>query len=319
MGTASDMPLAVVIPVYNRARIIRDALESVAAQTCAPAKLIVVDDGSTDGTGDCVEAWRWPAVSEPEIVVVRQANCGAAAARNVGLARVGQMQLVAFLDSDDVWPADFLARTTGLLNRKPAAVAVSVDREVRDFATNTVVRESFAPLAVDPTRWFFEHHGGVASASVFRTDVVRRCGGFPADLPTGHDVMLFSRIGRSGPWLHDGGQPVVARHGLASSRGEADHVCQQYADYHRRWAQIWESLAHENADCLPPDLVRRVLSFRWCRAGRQLSRAGRWQEARECFRRANDHRWTSKAAFHKWLCGLRRGGELAFAVASRGA
>ncbi len=302
---ADDDRVAVVIPVYNRARVIRDALESVAAQTYAPAKLIVVDDGSTDGTADCVEAWRWPAANEPEIVVLRQANRGAAAARNVGLELVGELPLVAFLDSDDVWPADFLARTTDLLRDNPAAVAASVDREVRHVAANTIVRESFAPLAIDPTRWFFEHHGGVASSSVFRTDVVRRCGGFPADLPTGHDVMLFSRICRRGAWLHDGGQPIIARHGLASSRGEADHVCQQFADYHRRWAQIWESLARKNADCLPLELVRRILSFRWCRAGRQLARAGRWREAGECFQRANSHRWTVKATLHGWLCRFR--------------
>jgi glycosyltransferase involved in cell wall biosynthesis len=301
----ADDQLAVVIPVYNRARVIRDALESVAAQTCPPARLIVVDDGSTDGTANCVEAWRWPTANPPQITLIRQANRGAAAARNVALEGIGDTPLVAFLDSDDVWPADFLARTIPLLRKSSNAVAASVDREIHNVSTGAVVRESFAPLAIDSTRWFFEHHGGVASASLFRTEIVRRCGGFPADLPTGHDVILFSRIGRCGPWLHDAGLPVVARHGLASSRGGADHVCQQFADYHRRWAYIWESLASENADRLPQDLIRRVLSFRWSRAGRQLSRAGRWHEAQDCFRRANGHRWTAKATFHSWLCRLR--------------
>lgn len=99
-GSAS---IDVVIPVYNGEKFIRQALDSVVSQTCRPDRIIVVDDGSTDGTGDIVRSFN----SEICIDYFRKINGGLSSARNTGLGR-SCSDFVAFLDSDDEWYPDKL-------------------------------------------------------------------------------------------------------------------------------------------------------------------------------------------------------------------
>jgi glycosyltransferase involved in cell wall biosynthesis len=99
--------VAVVVPVYNRRSKLLRTLATVVAQSKQPALLIVVDDGSSDGTGQFAESWLARNASF-EWKVIRQANAGAAAARNAGFAAIGSLPFVCFLDSDDLWPPEFL-------------------------------------------------------------------------------------------------------------------------------------------------------------------------------------------------------------------
>ena len=92
---ASAPLVSVVIPAFNAARVIARAVHSVLEQDWQPIEVIVVDDGSTDGTVEAVEA-----LGAPELRVIRQANTGAAAARNRGI-RESRGAFVAFLDADD--------------------------------------------------------------------------------------------------------------------------------------------------------------------------------------------------------------------------
>lgn len=96
-----DELISVIIPTFNRGRLVGRAIRSVLAQTYPRVQIIVVDDGSTDNTAVVVQAF-------PEITYVWQPNRGQAAARNAGLARA-QGSLIATLDSDDTWEPDFLS------------------------------------------------------------------------------------------------------------------------------------------------------------------------------------------------------------------
>lgn len=90
--------VTVVIPTYNRANLLRRAVDSVVAQTFRDLELIIVDDGSSDGTGEAVQAFR-----DPRVVFLRHStNRGAPAARNTGI-RHARGRYVAFLDADDEW------------------------------------------------------------------------------------------------------------------------------------------------------------------------------------------------------------------------
>lgn len=89
---------SVVIPAYNAVATLGDALRSLASQTIRPDNVVVVDDGSTDGTAACAEAFR----NVLPVTVIRQANAGGGAATNTGVAVV-DTALLAFLDADDVW------------------------------------------------------------------------------------------------------------------------------------------------------------------------------------------------------------------------
>lgn len=89
--------VSVILPTYNRAHVLRRAVISVLDQTYEDLELCVVDDGSTDNTGDVLAD-----VRDPRLRVVRTANRGACVARNIGIAQTSG-QFVAFQDSDDVW------------------------------------------------------------------------------------------------------------------------------------------------------------------------------------------------------------------------
>src|SRR5580700_9309406 len=105
--------VSVIVVTHNRRVMVREAVASVLAQRDARFELIVVDDGSTDGTGDDLEALAAEyrnAAQRPSIQIVRGArNRGVAAARNAGVARA-TAPLVAFLDSDDWWAPTKLRR-----------------------------------------------------------------------------------------------------------------------------------------------------------------------------------------------------------------
>ena len=91
--------ISVIIPVFNGAAFLRDAVASVLCQNHPATEIIIVDDGSTDVTPHII------ASLPPEIRSLRQDNRGASAARNTGLA-VARGNLICFLDVDDVWPTD---------------------------------------------------------------------------------------------------------------------------------------------------------------------------------------------------------------------
>ena len=103
--------VSVILPVYNREALIGRAIESVLAQSYRPLELIVVDDGSTDGTRAVLERYK------DDIVLLEQPRGGAYVARNLAL-RHARGELVAFIDSDDVWLPHRLASQVPLL-RKP--------------------------------------------------------------------------------------------------------------------------------------------------------------------------------------------------------
>jgi len=107
----------VIIPAYNRAAEIGDAIASVLAQTFADFELVVVDDVSTDGTVAAVEA-----IADPRLRLVRrETNGGPGAARNSGVA-ASRGAIIAFLDSDDRWLPEKLERQIGFMRERGVPV-----------------------------------------------------------------------------------------------------------------------------------------------------------------------------------------------------
>ncbi len=122
---------SVVIPVYNRAQALGDAIRSVLAQQCQDFEIVVVDDGSKDDPGRVVRAF-----ADPRIRFAAQENRGGGAARNAGID-LAQGRFVAFLDSDDVWLPRHLSTMRALLEGTKDIVGYArmvVDRgEGRNF------------------------------------------------------------------------------------------------------------------------------------------------------------------------------------------
>lgn len=117
--------VSVVIPAFNCAPYIATAVESVLGQYHQDLDVIVVDDGSTDGTSQALERYR------DRLTILRQANAGAAAARNHGLG-AAKGELVAFLDADDWWDPSRLSAQIAALQAFPGGGLVFSDFAVAD-------------------------------------------------------------------------------------------------------------------------------------------------------------------------------------------
>lgn len=109
--------ISVIIPVYNGARFLAEAIDSALAQSVAPFEVVVIDDGSTDTSAAIANAYGGI------VRCISQANGGLSVARNSGLAATTG-ELIAFLDADDAWPADSLALRLGYLRANPGIDAV---------------------------------------------------------------------------------------------------------------------------------------------------------------------------------------------------
>lgn len=281
--------VGVIIPVYNRATVILATLESVARQTAPPAKLVVVDDGSIDDTPHAVAAWIEAAHPPFAAELVRRPHQSAAAARNAGLDAVGDLPLVAFLDSDDCWPEDFLARTAPLLVADDGAVAATVDRRFLDCHGIAFHFDDCRQLVADPIAWFFGYGAGVASSTLLRTSAIRAAGGWNTSLDSAEDSMLFSLVALEGHWLHAPGAPVEFHHGNAVTIDEENNLSYRYHDALRRWAGVYEKVFNAIDDRYPRrrrEHLRRQVALYWYRAGKQMEQLGKAGDARECYTRA---------------------------------
>ena len=172
--------VSVVMPLYNAAAYVAEALDSIFAQQACPIEVIVIDDGSTDG-GAAI-AGRYPLRLE------RQSNQGPALARNRAIA-LARGEIIAFLDADDRWPAGTLAAHLQHFRLEPRLDAV-VGRYQLWLLDTTVTPERFVRHG-EPKRAF-----GLG-AGVFRRSLFDRHGGFAADY-YGEDLDWYLRLREQG-------------------------------------------------------------------------------------------------------------------------
>ena len=185
--------VSVVITTYNYERFIAAAIESVLGQTVRPDEIVVVDDGSTDGTAPVVARYAARGVR-----YIRQTNQGAGAARNRGI-RETRGDLIAFLDADDRWLPDKLARQLAHLRRYPAAGLVTGGEwQVFGAARPPVrVRRRPARAARLYPRILIENLIGNPSLVLVRRACFARVGEFDEGLPLGQDWEMWIRIARA--------------------------------------------------------------------------------------------------------------------------
>lgn len=190
------MFFSVVIPLYNKERQIAGTLRSVFAQTCADYEIIVVDDGSTDGSAAVVES-----LHDPRIRLIRQANAGVSAARNLGIAEA-RGEYVALLDADDEWRPEYLATIADLIRRYPQCDVFAtnyshVDSNGKTFPT--ILRK----LPFDDDDGILYNYFEVASVSspplwtsavAVRKSAFQSVGGFPLGIKSGEDLLTWARL-----------------------------------------------------------------------------------------------------------------------------
>lgn len=271
--------ISVIVPLYNKRSTIERALRSVSDQVDVTTEVIVVDDGSTDGSGEFVES-----LDRANINLIRQPNAGPGAARNRGAAAASG-SLLAFLDADDEWCTTFLKYGTRALSSHPECVAYVSGYNALKYsnARPNIIARLGKKEGVDTLSDIYsdydlmEHvHAMHSSCVLVRREAFSRAGGFYDEdrCVFGEDSYLWVQILLSGPVYWDP-EPRVLFHVEDSELGFAVRY---------RTTPIPISIHAKRlesncpADALP--LQRRVVSAFVAHDLRRLARSGSFREAR---------------------------------------
>lgn len=192
-----EVRFSVIIPTYNRAQLIGRAVRSALDQMPPPVEVIVVDDGSTDDTLQVVRSLG------PRVRCIQQPHGGPSKARNTGVAQAAG-DWVAFLDSDDVWAGDYLARMGGAIRSTAGAAALYFSDTAWNAGAGktsywqmcTYTPSQDIDLIVDPSDLVMRMvQPMLLPFSVFRKDAYEQAGGLWEELWSAEDTHLFLKMG----------------------------------------------------------------------------------------------------------------------------
>jgi glycosyltransferase involved in cell wall biosynthesis len=284
MKDSHKMTVSVIVRAYNRAYIIKDALKSIVEQTYAPQEIIVVDDGSTDDTEATVRT-----LGDPRVRYIRHpVNRGPGAACNSGMAAAG-CDLIAFLDSDDMWKPSYLEHQVSFLSRNPQAGAVFTDAEIYDdgilgptLVCRLRVFSKFISTFPDrefmlPKRAFYlcllQEIPVKPSAFVARKQAVTAVGPFNEEWRSGEDWEFFLRMAESAEF-------GIIREPLVVQRLAADSTYRLYCmeDNHNLLNLFVSKIEKFRGDREALAAVRKGIAFKCMFLGWRYREAGkRWR------------------------------------------
>nr|MBD5376416.1 glycosyltransferase family 2 protein [Bacteroides sp.] len=188
--------ISIVIPLYNKAHKIEETLNSVLAQTFQDFEIIIVDDGSTDGSAEIVAE-----LKDSRIRIISQENAGVSAARNRGIQE-SKGEYVAFLDADDQWYPEYLSSINALINRHKDCDVFTVGYEFIDENGNkrpSIVRcKNLDDERCLSDRYF--HIASISDAPLWTSAVVASkmalisSHGFPEGVTSGEDLITWAKL-----------------------------------------------------------------------------------------------------------------------------
>ena len=195
--------ISVIIPLYNKEASVATALRSVLAQTYQDFEIVVVDDGSTDGSVAIVESF-----DDPRIHLIRQQNAGVSVARNRGIAEA-KGEYVSFLDADDEWMPEFLEEIVTLQKEFPECKAQATNYvfNSRGVKSQTILRK----LPFKGERGVLTNYFEVASCShppvwtsavCIERKLLQEICGFPVGIKSGEDLLTWARIAVHTQWAY---------------------------------------------------------------------------------------------------------------------
>jgi len=206
--------ITVVIPTYNRVTFLKDAIDSVLAQTFLDFELIVVDDGSTDDTPKLLSSYN------NKVRVITQTNQGPSAARNRGI-ETAKGEWIAFLDSDDVWKPDKLKKQVQFITDNPDTKICQTEevwirngkrvnpRKKHEMHSGWIYEKCLPLCIVSP------------SSVMIRQDVFEKVGLFDETMPACEDYDLWLRIAPHYPVFLVREQLIVKQGGHADQQSRA--------------------------------------------------------------------------------------------------
>ena len=258
--------VSVIIPTYNRADLVRQAVASVEAQTFRDFEIVVVDDGGNDGTYEVLSA-------ERELRVLRHPDRrGVSAARNTGIA-AARGEWLAFLDSDDLWLPDKLARQISWLEGAPELLICQTDetwvrRGVR--VNKPAGHRKVAGQIFLPSLWRCMIS---PSAVMLHRRLLEDHGAFDATLPAAEDYDLWLRL----TWRYEVGlvdEPLVIKRG-----GHPDQLSAQWGIDRFRIRALVKLLADPDLPAAYARAARRMLAAKCAIYAQGCHKRGKIEEA----------------------------------------
>lgn len=210
-----EMMISCIVGVYNGAKFLRDAIDSIVAQSYSPVEVVVVDDGSTDGSAEIAASYG------DKLRLIRQQNRGVAAARNTGIESASG-ELLAFLDADDIWTSEKLQLQFTRLETDPDL----------DYCLSHL-QNFWEPELADEEERFRDHPRAQPIAAystvtlLAKRKLFEEVGLFDATLPHGECTDWFRRVKAAG------GRGCVLEEVLTLRRLHANNRSRQYAERSR--------------------------------------------------------------------------------------
>lgn len=272
---SNEVEVSAIIPTYNRRDLVLRAIDCVLAQTRPVAQVIVVDDGSTDGTREALAA-RYG----DRIEYVWQPNAGVSAARNHGLS-LARGRYLALLDSDDEWLPAKTQRQVEWLEARPdyGMVLCDVLRVNADgSAIDRFRRREQLPEDGHVLRWVLRNPALAPVSAMFRRAVYEKVGGFDASLRTAEDLDFHLRVARHFPIgvIDEPLARAIRGHDGLSS------LPQTYDDY----VVVMERAAADARGVVDESEVRDALFGAYWRNARGMVLQRRWRGALALARKA---------------------------------
>lgn len=266
--------VSVVIPAYNAAEYLPEALESVLAQNGDGVEIIVVDDGSTDATPQVISSYG------QSLRCVRQLNQGVAVARNRGI-EASRGAMVAFLDADDTWLPGKLLRQFSTLRAKPdSRVCHSAFRAVSAEGLPRAVTRYYGSGSIVHDLLLRGNVVGTPSTVMADRELLVRAGGFDPALSLCADWDLWIRLA----WLTSF---CYVDEPLVHYRQHEQNMSHDVGVLERDSLRLLQKAF--SLDDLPPELRskrRSALAFNYSVLAGSYLRAGRRSDAWRCLRRA---------------------------------
>lgn len=283
-----------VIPVFNRADLIGATIESVLDQSLKDHQVIVVDDGSTDGTAEVLARYA------DRITIIRQTNAGPGAARNAGIA-AATGSYITFIDSDDLWFPWTLATFHRVIKKfnSPAFIATREFNFHHESDLRVAREEELDAMRYDD---YFTasatHHWLPTCGVAIRADALKQAGGFTAERINYEETDLWLRLGTAEGfvWIN---QPRVA--------ARRRHAGMITLDAAKTAAGVMNMIATERSGGYPGGAARRsrrvnVITRHARSASAELARRGEARLACRIYRAT--WRWHVASCRLKYLLGL---------------
>lgn len=253
------MKTSVVITCYNYGHFIAEAIESVLQQTISDVEILIIDDGSTDNSGEIAQRY----LVDSRVHYFRQDNGGQAKAKNAGI-RHSTGEFIAFLDADDRWTPDKLQKQVALFQDPLVGVAFSrakyIDKDGEEISYNSTGRW-FIPKRGKVTEDLFMDNFVPFSSSIVRKECFDRFGTFDETLKMGIDWDLWLRIS-TGYHFDFVDEPL-----LEYRLGHSGQMSKNMEERQRCSDRIMKGFLENYPEALNPKNVREAYYYTYCNRG----------------------------------------------------